>query len=145
MPSRIVPLIAAVALAVPALADEAADIEARTVAFETAFNGGDAAATGALYTDDAILLPPGGPVIEGRDGIVALWQGAIDSGLKDLDLMTMNVEVAGDTAYETGTFEGTVAGADGETPANGKYVVVWKKVDGNWMLHRDIWNDMPAE
>ena len=29
-------------------------------------------------------------------------------------------------------------------PAAVKYVVVWKKVDGRWSLHRDIWNTKGA-
>jgi hypothetical protein len=34
---------------------------------------------------------------------------------------------------------------DGKVADRGKYCVVWKKVDTQWMLHRDIWStDMPA-
>ena len=34
---------------------------------------------------------------------------------------------------------------DGKTADRGKSCVVWKKVNGQWMLHRDIWStDMPA-
>jgi ketosteroid isomerase-like protein len=25
-----------------------------------------------------------------------------------------------------------------------KFVVVWKKIDGQWRLHRDIWNSRAA-
>ena len=28
----------------------------------------------------------------------------------------------------------------GSGTAVAKYVVVWKKADGQWRLHRDIWN-----
>jgi hypothetical protein len=31
------------------------------------------------------------------------------------------------------------------TTAVVKYVVVWKRVGGQWRLHRDIWNAMPAK
>ena len=42
----------------PASADEAA-IRAQTTSWEKAYNGGDAKAVAALYTEDALLLPPG--------------------------------------------------------------------------------------
>lgn len=132
---------AAALLATPAIAGDADDIRAQIAAFETAFNAGDSAGVAALYTEDAIALPPGGPVIEGREAIGGMWQGAIDGGFKDLKLNAMEIEVVGDAAHETGTFDGMA----GEAPALGKYIVVWKKVDGTWLLHRDIWNDRPAE
>lgn len=38
-----------------------------------------------------------------------------------------------------------VASGGQATNAVVKYVVVWKRVDGQWRLHRDIWNTMPAK
>lgn len=49
---------------------------------------------------------------------------------------TLDYEQAGDTGYEVG--EATLAIATGTAVV--KFVVVWKKVDGQWRLHRDIWN-----
>ena len=138
-------LAATLALAAPALADDAADIGSRSVAFEEAYNGGQAAALAALYTEDAVAMPPGGPVVRGRHDIQAMWQSAMDAGLKKLDLMEGEIEVIGDTAIEMSTFIGTMAGEGGDAPAPGKFVVVWKKLNDEWLLHRDIWNAMPAE
>jgi ketosteroid isomerase-like protein len=46
------------------------------------------------------------------------------------------MEIAGDTAHEVGEAILTL-----ESGAfTGKYVVVWKKIGGQWRLHRDIWN-----
>jgi hypothetical protein len=28
---------------------------------------------------------------------------------------------------------------DGKVLDKGKYIVIWKKEDGTWKLHRDIW------
>ena len=80
--TRLLPraLLAAALFATPALADEAADIKAQNAAFEEAFNAGDSAAVAALYTEDAIALPPGGPMVEGRAAIQEMWQGAMDGG-----------------------------------------------------------------
>jgi ketosteroid isomerase-like protein len=45
-----------------------------------------------------------------------------------------------DTAYEGG--EATLTHRGGT--ASVKFVVVWRMVDGQWRLHRDIWNSKGA-
>ena len=134
-------LAATLFVATPALSDDSAAIEAKLDAFEQAFNAGDAAAVAAFYTEDAVALPPGGPMVRGRDAIQEMWQGAIDGGFTDLELMVEEIEVMGDTAIEMSTLSGMAGGE----PAPGKYVVIWKKVGDDWLLHRDIWNMSPAE
>lgn len=134
-------LAAALLIASPALADDAADIQAQDEAFQAAFNASDAAAVAALYTEDAVALPPGGPMVRGREAIQEMWQGALDGGLADLALMPGEIEVTGDTAWEMSTMSGMLS----DEPISGKYVVVWKKDGDTWLLHRDIWNMSPAE
>ncbi len=84
-----------------------------------------------------MLLPPGGEPIEGREAIQAFWQTAVESGTQAA-LKTSELEIHGDLATEVGSYVDT--GADGAHVDHGKYMVMWKKVDGNWKLHRDIWN-----
>jgi ketosteroid isomerase-like protein len=57
-------------------------------------------------------------------------------GLKSVKLQTVDLEVSGDTANEVGEAHLTLASGEAVV----KYVVVWKKADGGWQLHRDIWN-----
>lgn len=114
-------------------------------AWEAAFNAGDGKALADLYTEDAMLLPPGAERIEGRGKIAEFWQGAIDAGLADPSLEAVEVVESGDLAYEVGTLSITAPGEDGEPmPASGKYIVIWQRGDdGTWRLHRDIWNLNP--
>jgi uncharacterized protein (TIGR02246 family) len=131
-------------VAFPALAGDAtAEIEARSVAFEAAFNAGDGAAVGAMYTEDAAVLPPGGARVDGRAAIAEFWTGAIAAGLADLDLVTAEVIPAGEGAVvEVGTLTLSAPGEGGaRVNVAAKYIVHWKQVDGAWHLHRDIWND----
>jgi ketosteroid isomerase-like protein len=66
-----------------------------------------------------------------------MWETvAQQMGLKDVRLQTLDFEQAGDTGYEVG--EATLALAGGTAVV--KFVVAWKKTDGQWRLHRDIWN-----
>ncbi|MCA8881329.1 MAG: SgcJ/EcaC family oxidoreductase [Rhodobacteraceae bacterium] len=126
-----------------ALADQGPIAEAQR-SWETAFNGGDgAAAAAAVFTEDARLLPPGEPMVEGREAIGKYWQGAMDAGVHGLDLNLIAVEMQGDTMIETGTWSVLVPGENGgETRVGGKSLVIWKKqADGVWRMSQDMWNN----
>ncbi len=134
-------------LAAPAGADPArGGIELASAKFIKAFNSGDGTGVAALYTENAALFPPGAARVDGRADIQAFWQGAIDSGLSDLTLKTIEVEANGATAYEVGVLTLKAPGENGAVATVlGKYIVVWKNgADGSWRLHRDIWNITPA-
>lgn len=132
---------------ISAAQDAATGIAETSERFEAAYNGGDAAALAELYTEDAALLPPGAARVDGREEIAALWQGYMDAGVRDFDLETVEVEDHGESASEVGTFSLTVPdGEGGRAGGQGKYIVLWRRGDdGVWRLHRDIWNDTPAE
>ncbi len=72
----------------------------------------------------------------GRAAITEFWRSAIDAGM-NVTLETAEVEADGNLAYETGAL-GLISSDGTETIA--RYVVVWKRVDGKWLLHRDTWN-----
>jgi uncharacterized protein (TIGR02246 family) len=105
-------------------------------------NSKNAASVSKLYTEDACLFPPGAPRQDGREAIQAYWQAAIDMGLSNAVLTTVEVEEFGNSATEVGTVTATLPGNDERPKALiGKYIVIWEKVaDGRWCLHRDIWN-----
>ncbi len=121
-------------------------IETALATFAAAFNDGDGASVAALYTEDAVLLPPGGARVDGRDAVQAFWQGAIDGGIGGLTLEAIEVESSGNLAYEVGAFSLQAPGENGASvTVSGKYIVVWKWTGAhNWQLHRDIWNMDPA-
>ena len=120
-------------------------IESANKQFMDLLGQGDVEAIADLYTPEARLLPPGAPMMTGREAIKAFWQGAIGMGIKAARLETIQVEPAGNTACEIGRFSLTVQ-PDGGEPVDmlGKYVVVWKIEDATPKLHIDIWNtDQP--
>ena len=107
--------ILAIAITLPAHADDTSAIKAAQASWEKAFSGGDgAAASAAVFTEDARLLPPGAPMVVGREAIGKFWQGDFDAGIKDLKLGLIAVDMVGDdTMIETGTFAVTVPASDG--------------------------------
>jgi uncharacterized protein (TIGR02246 family) len=121
-----------------ALAGDKEDIEAAVAEWAKAANAGDAAGIAALYTDDAVLLPPGAPIAQGKDKIQGLWKSMLDMGVSNIQLNPTEIIVSGNDASEVGTFSYTA----GDTKGTGKYIVLWRKGDdGKWRLRRDIWND----
>ena len=106
--------------------------------FERNFANGDAKAIASLYTGDGVLLPPGAPVQKGTNAIQGFWQMVMGLGIKTAHLETIEAEQEGETAIEMGRYE--LGGADGQRLDHGKYIVIWKREDGQLKLHKDIWN-----
>jgi uncharacterized protein (TIGR02246 family) len=112
-------------------------------AFEAAFARHDSAALANLYTGDASLLPPGMDPQKGRSAIRDFWQGAMQMGVAKAMLATEEAEGLGDTAIEIGRFY--LYSGTGDLLDQGKYLVVWKRQNEEWFLHRDIWNTSQSQ
>ncbi|TDI45856.1 MAG: SgcJ/EcaC family oxidoreductase [Acidobacteria bacterium] len=111
--------------------------------FEEAAAKGDIEGMAAIYTEDGVALPPDGPVVKGHEALRGLWGSVVnDMGLKAVKLETVDLElISDDAACEIGEATLDFAPAGGEaTQMVAKFIVVWKKVDGQWLMHRDIWN-----
>jgi uncharacterized protein (TIGR02246 family) len=120
----------------------AADIAVNNRAFENAVAAGNVEAIAALLAPDVIALPPDGLVVTGREAVKQLWASAIsEHGMTSCRITTDTLDVVGDIASEIGraTLTMTPLGGKNET-ASIKYLVVWKRLNGKWLLHRDIWN-----
>jgi uncharacterized protein (TIGR02246 family) len=126
-----------------ASADDKQGISSTNRQFEAGFEQGDAGAIAALYTADGQILPPNSEPMTGKEAIQGFWQGVVDMGIKAAKLETAELELHGDKAIEVGT--GTLYVEGGQVADTVKYIVIWKKENGEWRLHRDIWNsNMPA-
>ena len=120
------------------------EIVAANKAFMTIFERGDSISMANLYTDDGSLMPTNSDFVNGKEGIAAVWQSVFDAGLKQATLETLEVEGLGNTAYEVGKYTLLLDG--GKVADSGKYIVIWKKKDGQWKLYRDIFNtSVPLE
>jgi uncharacterized protein (TIGR02246 family) len=138
----------AAALVVTVAAQKAAPdarsaVEAAGKTFSQAASAGDTAKIAALYAEDAQAFPPNAPRVDGRAAIQKMWADALATGIKKIEIKTGEVQETGDTAYEVGTY--VISGEADAHLDHGKYVVVWKRQGGQWLMFRDIWNsDMAA-
>jgi uncharacterized protein (TIGR02246 family) len=117
------------------------EIEAQNKLYSQAYRDGDARGVASLYTEDAQLMAQGMETLTGREKIQAFTQGAIQMGVKDLQLITLQVNGSGNFAYETGRSVVGIQTPKGTIADTGRYVVVWKKVAGqDWKMHIDMIN-----
>lgn len=102
------------------------------------FTAHDAAGIAALYTEDAQLLPPDQDVVSGRAAIQEFFARSNPPGSAAIEIATVETHVFGDYAHRQGSF--LLKDAGGEAVASGKFLELWKKQDGEWRIHRDMWS-----
>ncbi len=105
--------------------------------WQSAYDAKDSAGLAAIYAEDGALLPPNSEMMNGRAAIEAYWAEFHASGI-GVEIRDTEVYAHSDLGYTVGTLIATDAG--GATIDEGKYVVIWRNVDGKWQMHRDIWN-----
>ena len=111
--------------------------------FMNAFSAGDAEKVAGFYTVNCRFLPDNGDPVDGRANVQELLQSMMDGGVSSVELITWEVEDCGDTAVEVGRV--IMRGDADELIDDGKFIVIWKKEEGGWRLHRDIVNSsLPA-
>ena len=103
---------------------------------------GDADRVAAFYTEDGAFLPPNAPLARGREAVKGVWAFLLSAPNLSLRWTPSSVEVAaaGDMAYEIGTYQLAMDAPAGRVDDDGKYVVVWRKMDGGWEVAADIFN-----
>lgn len=131
-------------LAVAGCAPRPEDIPEEVIAaWEKAYNNGDAAGVAAIYSEDAILMPPNSPALKGREAIDRYMRAGMAQGPSLISIKTEESSTHGDTGVRRGTYRVTTK--EGQELEAGKYLEIWKKNDGKWQLRLDIWNaDAPA-
>jgi len=122
-------------------ADEAA-LKADPVAWMVAWNAGNADDLANLYTEDAVLMPPGSPALVGRAAIreyaTAEMAKMKAAGLTQKSGGDTGLGVSGDMGWLSGIY--VVTDASGATLDTGKYLSVYRRENGDWQLIRDTWN-----
>jgi ketosteroid isomerase-like protein len=118
-----------------------AEIRIAVDRFMSVFSKGDPVAIANTYTRDAVVAPPVGPIVNGTAGLIEFWKGVLNGpGMQLASYDVRDVQSLGiDVASEITEFVATIGGKRTE----GKYLVVWKKVGGEWKLHLDAFNVAP--
>lgn len=126
---------------------EEADLKATDIAWSAAAGTKNADAVAGFMTADGATLPPNEPIAKGMESVKKGWAGILS--LKDVEISwqpaTVQVAESGEIGYTSGTYKLSFTNPKG-TKVNdtGKYLEVWKKVDGKWKCYLDMYNsDLP--
>jgi ketosteroid isomerase-like protein len=95
-----------------------------------------------LYIADAYVLRSNVPPVRGSAAVREFFFGALDSGLGEVEVEPLRVEVAGDMAFEAGRWKALVPSATGKRrEERGKYLwVCARQSNGEWKLAADCWS-----
>ena len=126
--------------------EDVAAIDALPAQFTEAVLTGAWADLAALYTEDAVRMPPNQTAVEGRAAIQAALEQQAEV-VTELTITPLVTAGLGDLAYQKGTYSAimTVEGSPEPISDTGKYLFIARKQpDGSWLMTEDIWNsDLP--
>lgn len=106
----------------------------------------DATGIAGMYTDDGAVMPSNAPISKGHAAIEKTWASLMSAPGFELTFTPEQIVVSssGDMALDRGTYKLTMAPKGAAQTDTGKYVVVWRKVGGEWKAAADIFNsDLP--
>lgn len=95
-----------------------------------------------MYTADAKIFPNNRDILSGEQ-LANYWVMPEDVKILHHKITSLGVTIENDTAYDYGYYEGKTLTKDKEEVSwQGKHILLWKKVDGNWKIYLDIWNSI---
>lgn len=143
---RLALFLAALALT-SAAAAQSAGLKGLDDAWARAANANDLEAMVSLYAADAVLYPPDGFEVRGRDAIRQHLRPMFDHNtLSDVGFVDTRYETRGDISTGWGVFKMTLTPKTGgeSTAMRGRFTAVAKKTGGKWLYIADHASMPPA-
>jgi ketosteroid isomerase-like protein len=122
-----------------------AEIQALETAWGAATGARDAATILAFYADDVISMPDDKPSIVGKAAVQKDIEESLAKNKEGSVTTYETLDVYGNEDIVTEVGKGTARNAAGEVTYTGKYMVVWEKRNGKWLVTREIYNDDAKE
>lgn len=119
-------------------------------AFAAALRSGDARAVAAHFTEDALLMNPRRPDVQGRSDIEVSFRSAFEwVSIKEVSFTPVETEVLATRAYQRTVFRERVEWLKGGKPPavdEGRALFAWTLgPDGRWRIHRVLVNTTMAD
>jgi uncharacterized protein (TIGR02246 family) len=122
------------------LAAEEAALRQADEQFAAAASAKDMDALMSFYAPDAVMMMPNAPAVTGVGGIRDMYNQFLPTTSMSWSPAQVIVARAGDMAVTRGSFHMTLQTPAGPVEDRGKYLTVWKKVDGQWKVAFDAGN-----
>lgn len=131
-------MVALVAVAVPAAANDGAKL--LDEAFAKAINSNDGHWIGLLYAPDAVVYPPDGPALKGRDAISKSWSDFLAnytvSGYTTSEAQYVSVGVLS-VGWGQWSLQATPKRGGEPVVMHGRFTSVARNFDGTWFYIAD--------
>ena len=118
--------------------------------FAAAYTTLDAERVAEIYTEDALMLPPGGDILRGRSAIRKQYDDGFDEDRRRGHTRRITFElvdriVSGDVRNDYGYYTIIGRSASGhESKHRGKFAKVWQRGrDGVWRIRSDSYSSAP--
>jgi uncharacterized protein (TIGR02246 family) len=100
-----------------------------------AFNAKDAAKAAALYTPEAVVMPPNKSLSRGRNFVEQYYASRFGEGATDLALQPNEIKGSGTLAVAMGDYRLTLAPSQGPKRRDrGKFVWIFRELNNTWMI-----------
>jgi|SRR5580704_912589 ketosteroid isomerase-like protein len=99
-----------------------------------------------FYAPDAVFLQPNGDRLSGDATLRSFFQMIMSTFNSDLTLHSQNLDVSGDLAYDSGSFEEslTTIATGARISSKGSYIIIYKRrANGNWQIVQHVWTGTP--
>ncbi|HBK70136.1 MAG TPA: DUF4440 domain-containing protein [Flavobacteriaceae bacterium] len=96
----------------------------------------------SFYSKDGKIFPAGADIIVGHEAIKKRWTLPKGTKIVSHKVTPKEIKVIEDYAYDYGYYEGSSSRKKEVSTFKGKYVIVWKKVNDDWKIYLDIWNNI---
>lgn len=96
-----------------------------------------------LCTEDIRFLAPGAPVVIGRDAVCA-WLDNFPV-INEMTANFVKMDGRADLAFGEGDIHIKATTPDGVVEMTGKWLTIYLKVGGRWLVQHDCWNLDHAE
>jgi len=114
------------------------EIEKKNRIFEKAVQEGHLGNLVALYTEEAVVVPPNADKYIGKAAIIPFWAGMLKE-LKHLKIETQELILGGESKVrEIGQVTLTLETEGKQNTATSSYVVLWVVEHGEWKIDVDI-------
>ncbi len=124
-----------------------ASLKARSEGLQAAETAMDVARIMPFWAKDAVIQGNGQPAMQGNEAIRDGYIGFFKSGVKVLQGTPVSLVESRDhsMAYEVGNNHMVIATPNGDMEDNGKYLLVWRKIEGEWVASAlSFTSDQPA-
>ena len=119
-------------------------IQEKTNLFTEAHITRDTAYLNNIFTNDARVFPPNSEIVTGRQAISQLNTDWVNYGIYEFKEMSTSFYGNQDYLIDEGTYY--LRFGEERTIDKGKYINIWKNVNGEWKIYSNIWNtNLPIE